>query len=47
MRMVVARCTVDYSGRLGTHLPEAPRLILFKGDGSISIHSEFGYKPLN
>jgi RecB family endonuclease NucS len=45
--MVIARCSVDYTGRLGTHLPEAPRLILVKGDGSISIHSEFGYKPLN
>ncbi|MDP9101350.1 MAG: endonuclease NucS [Actinomycetota bacterium] len=47
MRMVVARCTVDYMGRLGTHLPLAPRLLLVKGDGSISIHSEYGYKPLN
>lgn len=47
MRIVIARCTIDYKGRLGTHLPEATRLILFKGDGSISIHSEFGYKPLN
>jgi RecB family endonuclease NucS len=45
--MVVARCTVDYTGRLGTHLPEALRLILIKGDGSISIHSESGYRPLN
>ena len=47
MRMVIARCSVDYTGRLGTHLPEALRLILLKGDGSISIHAEFGYKPLN
>ncbi len=47
MRMVIARCTVDYKGRLGTYLPEATRLILVKGDGSISIHSEAGYKPLN
>jgi RecB family endonuclease NucS len=47
VRLVIARCSVDYTGRLGTHLPEATRLILFKGDGSISIHSEFGYKPLN
>ncbi len=43
----MARCTVDYMGRLGTHLPLAPRLLLVKGDGSISIHSEYGYKPLN
>jgi RecB family endonuclease NucS len=45
--MVVARCSVDYTGRLGTHLPLATRLIIFKGDGSVSIHSESGYKPLN
>ncbi len=45
--MVIARCSVDYKGRLSTHLPLATRLIIFKGDGSISIHSEFGYKPLN
>jgi len=45
--MVIARCSVDYKGRLGTHLPLATRLIIFKGDGSISIHSESGYKPLN
>ncbi len=45
--MVILRCSVDYKGRLGTHLPMATRLIIFKGDGSISIHSESGYKPLN
>jgi RecB family endonuclease NucS len=45
--MVIARCSVDYTGRLGTHLPLATRLLIFKGDGSVSIHSEFGYKPLN
>ncbi|HVV31251.1 MAG TPA: endonuclease NucS [Mycobacteriales bacterium] len=47
MRMVIARCTVDYSGRLGTHLPSAVRLLLIKADGSISLHAEFGIKPLN
>jgi len=45
--MVIARCSVDYTGRLGTHLPSALRLIIVKGDGSVSIHSELGYKPLN
>ena len=45
--MVIARCTAEYKGRLGTYLPEATRLIIFKGDGSVSIHSEIGYKPLN
>jgi len=47
MRMVVARCSVVYQGRLDTTLPEAVRLLLVKGDGSVSIHSEQGYKPLN
>ncbi|MUH50537.1 MAG: DUF91 domain-containing protein, partial [Actinobacteria bacterium] len=30
MRLVIARCTVDYSGRLSAHLPEAIRLIMVK-----------------
>ncbi len=48
MRLVVARCTVDYIGRLTAHLPEATRLIMVKADGSVLIHSDGGsYKPLN
>ncbi len=48
MRIVVARCTVDYTGRLVAHLPQAVRVIMVKGDGSVLIHSEAGsYKPLN
>lgn len=48
MRLLVARCTVDYVGRLTAHLPEATRLILFKADGSVSIHADDrAYKPLN
>ncbi len=48
MRILVARCTVDYSGRLVAHLPQAVRVIMVKGDGSVLIHSEAGsYKPLN
>ena len=47
MRLVIARCSVDYTGRLGTHLPLATRLLLLKSDGSLSIHSETGFKPLN
>jgi RecB family endonuclease NucS len=35
-------------GRLTAHLPEATRLILFKADGSVSIHADDrAYKPLN
>lgn len=48
MRIVVARCTVAYSGRLAAHLPEAVRVIMVKADGSVLIHSDGGsYKPLN
>jgi len=45
---VIARCQVDYAGRLTAHLPMATRLILVKNDGSVLIHSDGGsYKPLN
>ena len=48
MRLVVARCSVDYTGRLTAHLPLAPRLLILKADGSVLIHSDGGsYKPLN
>ena len=48
MRILLARCTVDYAGRLTAHLPEAPRLIMVKADGSVLVHSDGGsYKPLN
>ena len=48
MRLVIARCSVDYDGRLSAHLPLATRLLLVKADGSVLIHSDGGsYKPLN
>ncbi|MEW1829411.1 endonuclease NucS [Streptomyces sp. NPDC088196] len=48
MRLVIARCSVDYAGRLTAHLASAPRLILVKADGSVSIHADDrAYKPLN
>jgi len=48
VRIVVARCTVDYVGRLTAHLPEADRVIIIKADGSVLIHADGGsYKPLN
>ncbi|CAN5480736.1 endonuclease NucS [soil metagenome] len=48
MRLVIARCSVDYQGRLAAHLPEAVRLIMVKADGCLAIHSDGGaYKPLN
>ncbi|HEY9499081.1 MAG TPA: endonuclease NucS [Terrimesophilobacter sp.] len=48
MRLVIARCSVDYAGRLSAHLPLATRLLVVKGDGSVLVHSDsLSYKPLN
>ncbi len=48
MRLVVARCSVDYAGRLSAHLPLATRLLVLKADGSVLVHSDsLSYKPLN
>ncbi|MGA0092285.1 MAG: endonuclease NucS [Candidatus Nanopelagicales bacterium] len=48
MRLVVARCSVDYAGRLDAHLPEAVRVLMVKADGSVLVHADGGsYKPLN
>ncbi|MGZ4795336.1 MAG: endonuclease NucS [Acidimicrobiia bacterium] len=48
MRLIVARCSVTYEGRLGARLAEAVRLVMLKADGSVAIHSDAkAYKPLN
>ena len=48
MRLVIATCSVDYQGRLSAHLPAAPRLLMVKADGSVSVHADDrAYKPLN
>ena len=48
MRLVIAKCSVDYVGRLSAHLPPAVRLLMVKADGSVSIHADDrAYKPLN
>src|SRR5581483_10286387 len=50
MRLMVARCTIEYSGRLQTHLAEATRLLMFKADGTFMVWSDHGsqsVKPLN
>ena len=48
MRLVIARCTVDYDGRLQAHLPSAVRLVMVKADGCVAVHADGGaYKPLN
>jgi endonuclease len=48
VRLVIARCTVTYDGRLSAYLPSALRLLIVKADGSVLVHSDGGsYKPLN
>ena len=49
VRLIVARCSVNYTGRLATHLPEAVRLIMLKQDGGVSIWHDGGssVKPQN
>jgi endonuclease len=48
VRLVIAKCSVDYVGRLSAHLPSAVRLVMVKADGSVSIHADDrAYKPLN
>ncbi|HUR77473.1 MAG TPA: endonuclease NucS [Acidimicrobiales bacterium] len=48
MRLVVAQCTVTYTGRLSAVLPSGVRLVMIKADGCVAIHADGGaYKPLN
>jgi hypothetical protein len=48
VRLVIAKCSVDYVGRLSAHLPPATRLLMVKADGSVSVHADDrAYKPLN
>lgn len=47
MRILVARCTIRYEGRLTTTLAEGDRVVLFKGDGSVVVHATAGAKPVN
>ena len=48
VRLVIARCSVNYAGRLSAHLPLALRLLIIKADSSVLVHADGGsYKPLN
>ena len=50
MRLLVARCSVTYTGRLSTTLPEATRLLMTKADGTFMVWADGGgssVKPLN
>ena len=37
MRLLIAECSVDYSGRLAAHLPPATRLIMVKADDALGM----------
>jgi RecB family endonuclease NucS len=48
MRLVVARCSATYQGRLSSTLATAVRLVMVKADGCVALHADVGaYKPLN
>src|SRR6185437_3137662 len=47
MRLLVARCEIAYHGRATTRLGAGDRVILFKDDGSLCVHTDYGFKPLN
>jgi RecB family endonuclease NucS len=48
VRLVIAKCSVDYAGRLSAHLPLGTRLLVVKADGSVLVHADsLSYKPLN
>jgi endonuclease len=48
MRLLVARCSATYDGRLSSTLSSAVRLVMVKADGCVAIHADVGaYKPVN
>jgi hypothetical protein len=48
MRLLVARCTATYEGRLSSTLDEGVRLLMVKADGCVAVHADIGaYKPIN
>jgi endonuclease len=53
MRLMIARCAVNYTGRLSTRLAEAVRLIMLKADGTVMVWDDGAgmgghkVKPLN
>jgi RecB family endonuclease NucS len=50
VRLIVARCTASYTGRLTTTLADGVRLLMIKDDGTFMIWSDGGgsaVKPLN
>ena len=44
---VAARCRIDYQGRAESRLPSGERLLLFKPDGTLLVHTSTKLKPVN
>lgn len=44
---VAARCAIDYQGRAESKLPLGARLLLFKPDGTLVVHTSTKLKPVN
>ena len=47
MHIVLANLSAVYSGRGNSILPPYDRMLLIKEDGSVSIHGDKGFKPMN
>jgi len=44
---VAARCSIEYHGRAQSTLPSGARLLLFKPDGTLLVHTSTKLKPVN
>lgn len=44
---VAARCSIDYQGRAESRLPSGERLLMFKPDGTLLVHTSTKLKPVN
>jgi len=47
MVVMVAECSVNYSGRTGSQLGNGERLIVLKEDGCVLVHRGRDYQPVN
>ncbi len=45
--VMVASCSVNYSGRTGSKLGEGDRLVVLKKDGCVLVHRGKDYQPVN
>ncbi|MBW3022481.1 endonuclease NucS [Candidatus Woesearchaeota archaeon] len=45
--VISAKCSVTYSGRVESFLPEGDRIIIMKSDGNLLVHKPKGTAPVN